>query len=271
MAGSLSSSHPNNISELWMDTRMDIKKITPHSFGEPKRKQWHFVRSQLNLNWQGGVNTSVEVANGTQLLGDGVLSTMFIVDEENGSSWANLKELDIGIPLNIRRTQRLSHLKKLGESTWSVSETNGNVLKSLEGGSAAQVLMQLLDEAGIKKTVDVFAKVSTGRGSKIHKVIAGGGQWGAGADILVLENMEFSADEDTTIEFLVVDIDTTHPFKVEGLSFENVPLDSQELASDIAEDTIFEDRLCFGSAGPFDVNGLTHSSPFEALSFEVED
>lgn len=219
--------HRNGVSELWMDEPVQIN----HSVqlderddfdAQPNesdgihivvaRKNWKSVDSKLKIALNEGTSVEMQLAN--TVFSTGNMVTLFYLDGKTSNSGQTLCELSMQLPTGIvmndsqvLTTDRWQPLYDYTtEEPFHISNCIGNLVKEVNGKSAAGYLESnnKLMSIGSKDT-QVFVKIYSANDPAVHKyeVIAGGGGWGAKANIIAL-SPEAKPQKADRIEFYML-------------------------------------------------------------------
>lgn len=275
----------NGISELWMDDVMRIELpflLSERDKREPPRVSdgvnpvgakvnWKQVDASLDLHVQG---THVHMLLANTVFWTSLPSTLFFFESGSAHSGQTLCRLLVTLPPLVPEPKGASlrdHWTPLDtDAPLLVTKCIGNLLKGLNGRSAALFLeqnTQLMSMAS--KDVKVCVKVFGADGvSKRYEVIAGGGGWGAKADLLaLLPEAQLSVGD--RIKFYMIppgDMDGTVAEPVrDQIRFECVADATTYGETDVATQT--DDNLfgC-GSERGFVAAGVNHKIPGDSLS-----
>lgn len=282
----------NGVSELWMDSLMDIKDpvlLSEKDKPEPLRVSdgvhpvgakinWKLLESSLNLNIQ-GMELGITLAN--TAFYTNLLSTLFFLQPKGFSEEVSQFSGQTLCGLLVVLPELLNKFKVSVHDNWTplasdesekliVTNCTGNLLKGLNKLPASQFLEKndKLMSIGSKDT-KVHVKVSGKDGaSKRFEVIAGGGGWGAKADLLAL-SPEAKLNKGDCVEFFMVKPEDQDKVKTglasnqflfecapEAKTYENNPPTSQTV----------ENLFGCGSENGFVADGVNHKSPGESLS-----
>lgn len=282
----------NGVSELWMDDFMKFENptlLSDKDKPEPLRASdgihpvgakvnWKLIDSSINLNIQ-GVELGLNLAN--TAFYTNLLSTLFFfqpkgLGELSTFSGQTLCGLLVVLP------ELLANLKKKSvHDNWTplasdeseellVTNCTGNLLKGLNNLPASLFLEKndKLMSIGSKDT-KVYVKVTGNDGSKKrYEVIAGGGGWGAKADLLAL-SPEAQLKKGDRVEFFMVKPEDQGKGKIGLVSnqflFECAPESKNYEEAQPTSQTV-ENLFGCGSEIGFVADGVNHKSPGESLS-----
>lgn len=282
----------NGVSELWMDDLMSIENpvlLSDKDKPEPLRVSdgvhpvgakvnWKLLDSSLNLNIQ-GIQLGINLAN--TAFYTNLLSTLFFfqpkgLGEVSSFSGQTLCGLLVVLPELLTDLKEVSvhdnwtPLASDGSEQLIVTNCTGNLLKGLNKLPASLFLEKndKLMSIGSKDT-KVHVKVSGKDGSKKrYEVIAGGGGWGAKADLLAL-SPEAQLNKGDRVEFFMVKPEDQGKVKTGLVSnqflFECAPEAKTYEGSQPTNQTV-ENLFGCGSESGFVADGVNHKSPGESLS-----
>ncbi|KAI5957824.1 hypothetical protein KGF57_003091 [Candida theae] len=291
----------NGVSELWLDRRLkignsllleerdDLNKPPPESDGinpVSARKNWKNIQGHLSLGLRHEMDAKISLAN--TVFSTGSILTLFYFDSEsNGAhhSGQHLCELEVALPRGIVPNHATAKI----EDRWTplypgkqfkITNCVGNLLKSIERNPAAKYLEnndKLMSLAS--KDTEVFVKLRK-RGSTAverFKVTAGGGGWGAKADIIAL-SPEAKPERGDEVEFFMV-TPKDRFVKREGDALEKFDHTLAFISS--FEETDYDgstgeesekvyDTFGCGSELGFYFNGVKHHSPGETVYVKLK-
>lgn len=281
----------NGISELWMDDRMKIGRLTllcEKDKAEPLRVSdgvnpvsakvnWKNLDASLELDIQ---DTQICMALANTAFYTNLLSTLFFLDREateNTHSGQTLCGLQVVLPaLQTNFEEATIHdnwtpLGTLGNDGVQLVVTScaGNLLKRVNQLPASLFLEnnKTLMSVGSKDT-KVYVKVHGKKGPiKRYEVIAGGGGWGARADLLAL-SPEAKLNKGDRVEFFMVRPGNQTKMRP-GVISNQFLFECVEEANTYGEDRLSTQRVdnlfgC-GSERGFVSGSVNHKSPGESL------
>lgn len=290
------SSSRNGVSELWLDHRMriansllleerdDLNTPPPESDGinpVTARKNWKNLQGHLSLKLRHEMDAKISLAN--TVFSTGSILTLFYFDAETNAahSGQHLCELEVALPRGVVPNHATAKI----EDKWTplypgklfkITNCVGNLLKSIDKNPAAKYLENNEQLMSLKsKDTEVFVKLRK-RGSTIverFKVTAGGGGWGAKADIIAL-SPEAKPERGDEIEFFMVTPDDRFVKQKDDAverfnqtfafmsSYEETGYGNDDTDSQV--ERVYETFGC-GSEQGFFFNGVKHHSPGEIV------
>lgn len=280
----------SGLSELWLDDYCTVSKAVTLAARDaaPKLQEsdgihpvsakvhWKHVDASLRLQLGG---SSVDVALANTAFATNTLATLFYFQPRelalgDPTVGQTLLELHVALPelqpplLPPQNHDRWTPLTTGQDLT--VTKCTGNLIKQINGGPAALVLEKNAELMGIaSKDTKVYAKVHTARKSMRYEVIAGGGGWGAKADLLAL-SPEAKLSGGEKVEFFMVTPEQRYAVGAMSVSrkflFECTP-ESTTYGGERPLLQTVEDLFGCGSECGFLLDGVNHRSPGEAVSF----
>lgn len=282
----------NGISELWLDDYINFRdSVSLKSRDkEPERREsdgihavgaktnWKQIDSALHLHL-GGNCVDVTLAN--TAFATNHLATLFYFqppalqkqtgDQNMGEMLCDLTATlppltpSLASPVSGDRWTPLTE-----NQTLVVTKCTGNLVKAINDGPAAKVLennSQLMDIAS--KDTKVYVKVYRGDECKKYEVIAGGGGWGAKADLLAI-SPECKLQLGDRLEFFMITPDVRFSDLNAALvsnqfMFESLPEATTYGDSSSATQEVLNLFGC-GSELGFVLDGVNHKSPGETVS-----
>ena len=284
----------NGVSELWLDHRLkisnsllleerdDLNKPPRESDGinpVSARKNWKNIQGHLNLKLRHEMDARISLAN--TVFSTGSILTLFYFDSETNiaHSGQHLCELEVALPRGVV----LNHATDKIEDKWTplypgkqfkITNCVGNLLKSIEKNPAAKYLENSDKLMSLEtKDTEVFVKLRK-RGTTVverFKVTAGGGGWGAKADIIAL-SPEAKPERGDEVEFFMVTPedrflkhreDAVEKFN-HAFAFMSSYEETAYGSSGSEEEKVYETFGC-GSELGFYFNGVKHHSPGETV------
>lgn len=202
----------HGVSELWMDSYMDIKfserleeenirrrsQIIKGRTPQVVRNTWEIIDSSLSVDLD--QNTSISLKLATTVFSTGRLVSLFYLqphrlNEGHENSGQYLCDLKVALPKNIKSTNSKLEV----EDCWiplyepgtelAITDCTGNLIKSINGEPASLFLQDndKLLSVGSRETKVYVKLIPNGtQEEKRYEIIAGGGEWGAKANILAL-------------------------------------------------------------------------------------
>ncbi|KAI5967991.1 hypothetical protein CANMA_002759 [Candida margitis] len=291
----------NGVSELWLDHRLkignsllleerdDLNKPPKESDGVnpvTARKNWKNIQGHLSLQMKHEMEAKISLAN--TVFSTGSILTLFYFDTESNvaHSGQHLCELEVTLPRGVVP----NHATVKVEDKWTalypgksfkITNCVGNLLKSIEKNPAAKYLEKNDKLMRLKsKDTEVFVKLRK-RGTTVverFKVTAGGGGWGAKADIIAL-SPEAKPNVGDEVEFFMVTPDDRfiqqRGNEVERFSHTFAFMSSYEETAyhgdglDAEGEMVYETFGC-GSEQGFYFNGVKHHSPGETAYIKLK-
>ncbi|CCG24190.1 hypothetical protein CORT_0E06080 [Candida orthopsilosis Co 90-125] len=291
----------NGVSELWLDQRLkignsllleerdDLDKPPRESDGinpVSARKNWKNIQGHLSLKLRHEMDANINLAN--TVFSTGSILTLFYFDSETNvaHSGQHLCELEVALPRGVVPNHATGKI----EDKWTplypgksfkITNCVGNLLKSIEKNPAAKYLENNDKLMSLKsKDTEVFVKLRK-KGTTVvdrFKVTAGGGGWGAKADIIAL-SPEAKPERGDEVEFFMVtpnnrfvkhkedDVEKfDHTFAFIS-SYEETAYNGDD--ADTESEKIYETFGC-GSELGFYFNGVKHHSPGETVYIKLK-
>ncbi|CAK9439783.1 uncharacterized protein LODBEIA_P38830 [Lodderomyces beijingensis] len=280
----------NGVSELWLEQEMkigtsvlleekdDINKPPRESDGinpVSARKNWKDITGSVSFKLKNEMEARVTLAN--TVFSSGSIITLFYFDSKMGLSGQHLCELSLELPHGVIPR----HSRAVVEDHWTplypnesfkITKCVGNLLKQVENKPAAKFLEENNSLVSLKsKDTEVYVKVRKQGTTHVDrfKVVAGGGGWGAKADIIAL-SAEAQPSVGDLIEFYMVtpqhrfqpqhDVSKYHDCFALQSSYEETSYGSR-----LAQEQVFENAFGCGSEKGFFWNGVGHVSPGETV------
>lgn len=291
-------SHRNGVSELWLDEPIsigdsalleekdDINKPPRESDGlnvVSAQKHWKNIASQLKINLRQEMELKLNLAN--TVFSTGSIITLFYFG--NG---LNLRQHLCDLEILLPRGLIPRHSSAVVKDNWTdlypgtsfkVTNCVGNLLKSIDNNPAAKYLEEnkKLMSIGSKET-EVFVKIKKPNSTKVErfKVAAGGGGWGAKADIIAL-SPEAKLVKGSEIQFFMVtpedrylpnhNDDEVAQF-TNTFTFTNSYEETSYNENTDESQHIYENVFGAGSEQGFFFNDVKHNSPGESVSLKLE-
>lgn len=279
----------NGVSELWMDTPVqigrsellaekDTKPVLRESDGiNPvgAKVHWKTIEGNLNMDIQG---TCVNLTLANTAFATGTLTTLFYFDNVLGLGQENmgqtLSSLHVKLPELAPRLLEPVSLDRWTPLTAGtelvVTKCTGNLVKGINNQPAAQYLeknAKLMDIAS--KDTKVYVKVWRQEAFKKYEVIAGGGGWGAKADLLAI-SPEADLKKGDRLEFFMVTptdrfAQQTAAVVSRQFLFECAPEATGYKGHDTGTSQTVEDLFGGGGEAGFSANGVNYRSAGELL------
>lgn len=287
----------SGLSELWLDEYMDIsnsvhlnqKDSRPapresdgvHPVGA--KENWKSISASFKLEVAPGNTVDLALAN--TAFATNTLATLFYFQpkelqekSKDKNMGETLCELTVKLPeLNppLLEPQSLDRWTSLSEGdNLTITECTGNLIKKINTVPAAKFLENNEDLMSLKsKDTKVYVKVHQQDGTRKYEVIAGGGGWGAKADLLAISPEAKLKKGDRIEFFMVTPEDRFANFSAAVVSnqflFECAPEATQykEEAKPAQE---IDNLFGCGSENGFLHNGVNCKSAGEALSFKFQ-
>lgn len=282
----------NGVSELWLDDYITFKNSVPLTAKdkEPERREsdginavgaktnWKQINASLRL--QLGEN-SVDLSLANTVFATNHLATLFYFqppalqkqtgDRNMGEILCDLTAIfpplspSLGTPVSGDRWTPLTEDQNL-----VVTTCTGNLVKAINDGPAAKVLEENSELMSIaSKETKVYVKVYRDDECKKYEVIAGGGGWGAKADLLAI-SPEAKLQVGDRLEFFMITPDVRFSEMNAALvsnqfMFESLPEATTYGDSVAAPQEVLSLFGC-GSEMGFVLDGVNHKSPGETVS-----
>lgn len=298
----LPNGYRNGIAEMWLDDYVEIEDSTlleavdnnknrKHgAFSSRMRSEkdsWRIIPTSFSIGLSGSDRINLSLAN--TVFSTGQLATMFFLQPKGFPEQPNhgqtLCELQITIRNNVFGTSldnvvkdRWIPLRGSDEEPLVVTSCVGNLIKEINGQSASRFLSdnkKLMDLQS--KDTEIYLKLYKKDLKKAErfKVIAGGGEWGAKANILAITPLA-KLEKGDRLEFYM--ISPTEKFTLNDtplkelqhtLTFECVPEELMYSEEYEGESQVLPDIFGGGSEKGFSYNGILHESPGELLSVKL--
>lgn len=281
----------NGISELWMDARMEIKDpilLSEEDKPEPLRASdgvhpvgakvnWKQVDATLNLNVL-DFDIAMKLAN--TAFYTNLLSTLFYLEpEQKDDIYSHSGETLCGLLATLPDLEPLFGTACIYDNWTSltasdeplvVTKCTGNLLKGINKKPASLYLEQNEKLLSISsRETKVYVKITEKNGTtRRYEVIAGGGGWGAKADLLAI-SPDAKLQVGDHVEFFMVAPKDQGKMRTGVISnqflFECAPEAKSYDESRQSTQTI-DNLFGCGSESGFVVSGVNHKSPGESLS-----
>lgn len=282
----------NGVSELWLDdfiTFANSVNLKDRDSEPPLRESdgihvvgarsnWKQIQANLRLKL---ADNSVDLSLANTAFSTNTLATLFYFqpkhlqevtrDQNMGELLCDLTAILPPLEPGITGPNTCDRWAKLTEDELRVTNCTGNLVKSINGKSAAAVLEKnekLMSLAS--KDTKVYVKVYRGDECKKYEVIAGGGGWGAKADLLAL-SPEAMLKQGDRLEFYMVSpedrfSDMSSAIVSNKIQFECIPEATSygEAASGPQE---VENLFGCGCESGFELDGVNHRSSGEVVHF----
>lgn len=279
----------NGISELWMADECAISNSVPLAAKDkqpelrksdgvnPVGAKVHWKHVDATLALELGAHR-LEVALANTAFATSTLATLFFF--QSGSQDPNvgqtLADLTVRLPALdavFADPETADRWTPLDAGDLLVTKCTGNLIKGLNGKPAASFLENNERLMAISsKDTKVYVKVYRGKSCQRYEVIAGGGGWGAKADLLAL-SPDAKVLVGDKVEFYMVTPERRYEVGVQAVSnqflFECTP---EETSYDAPVSTLqLVDHLfgC-GSEQGFALDGVSHRSAGEAVAFKFQ-
>lgn len=282
----------NGVSELWLDDYMTFENsinLNEKDSNPPLRESdgihvvgakthWKHIDASLRLSM--GDNT-VDLSLANTAFSTNTLATLFFFQPKHlqaKTSDPNMGEMLCGLtakipPLDAHMSGPVSHDRwiQLTNEVLKVTKFHGNLIKTINGKPAASFLEKNEKIMSLaSKDTKVYVKLYSGDEFKKHEVIAGGGGWGAKADLLAI-SPEAKPKIGDRVEFFMVspeDRYTDMNLAVESnrIKFECVP-EATTYGGEVPASQEVEDLFGCGCESGFKVNGVNHRSAGEVVEF----
>ncbi|KAF3986378.1 hypothetical protein FT663_04201 [Candidozyma haemuli var. vulneris] len=284
----------SGLSELWLDEYMDISDSVHlnekdhkqplresdgvHAVGA--RENWKTIDASLKVQVTEGETVDLSLAN--TAFATNTLATLFYFQPKelqevtkDKNMGETLCELTVKLPAlapALSRPQSMDRWTPLGEGdNLEITECTGNLVKKINTVPAAKFLENNDDLMSIKsKDTKVYVKVHQKDGIKKYEVIAGGGGWGAKADLLAISPEAKLKKGDKLEFFMITPEDRFKGFKTQVVSnqflFECTP-EATKYEEAVKSEQSVDNLFGCGCEHGFLHNGINCKSPGEALSF----
>lgn len=282
----------NGVSELWLDDYLTFGNsvnLTKKDSSPPLREsdgihvvgaKTHWKNIDANFRLCVGDNT-VDLSLANTAFSTNTLATLFYFQPKHLQANTNdpnmgemLCELTVNLPpLDAEITGPMSQDRwiQLTHEELKVTNSHGNLIKSINGQPAASFLEKndrLMSLAS--KDTKVYVKLYSGDDCKKYEVIAGGGGWGAKADLLAI-SPEAKPKNGDRVEFFMVSpedrySDMTSAVVSNRIKFECIP-EATSYGGDGPASQEVENLFGCGCESGFEVNGVNHRSAGEVVEF----
>lgn len=299
MEGGVPYSNRNGVSELWINQPLKIGKSLlleeRDDVNDPAQesdglniivatKNWKNIKSNLGIKLRNDMTLNLNLAN--TVFSTGSLITLFYFSHQEGLKHLGQHLCDLQIELPRGVVSRHSHVSIRdnwtdlypGSNSFTITKCIGNLLKTVDNKPAAKFLEDnnKLMSIGSKDT-EVYVKIKKPNSNTIErfKVIAGGGGWGAKADIIAL-SPEAKLEKGSEIQFYMVTPEDrfleqslhhgveeyenafafTNSYEQIGYSEHDTQLEGQK---------VYDNVFGCGSEHGFFFNGIKHNSPGESI------
>ncbi|KAM9934353.1 hypothetical protein OXX80_006051 [Metschnikowia pulcherrima] len=283
----------NGVSELWMEESMKLGQavLLASKDSQPSLREsdginpvgakvhWKHVEGSLRLEFQ---QNKIDLSLANTAFATSTLTTLFFFQKQSPGGadphmGQTLSELHVKLPeltpnlQNPASSDRWTPLTQ--EQDLIITKCTGNLVKGINGQPAAQYLEKnnMLMSIASKDT-KVYVKVyeQDSARAKKYEVIAGGGGWGAKANLLAISPEAQLAKGDRLEFFMVTPSDRYARLETAMVSrqfrFECAPeATSYEDTSDSSQSV--EHLFGAGSEAGFVVNGVNYRSAGESITF----
>lgn len=287
----------NGVSELWLDDYITFKGSVPLTAKdkEPERREsdginavgaktnWKQISASLSLHL-GDHKVDVSLAN--TAFATNHLATLFYFqppalqkqtrDQNMGEILCELTAILpplsplLAAPISGDRWTPLTENQNL-----VVTNCTGNLVKAINDGPAAKVLEENTELMSIaSKETKVYVKVYRGNECKKYEVIAGGGGWGAKADLLAI-SPEAKLQLGDRLEFFMITPDVRFTEMNATLvsnqfMFESLP-EATTYGDNVSTTQEVQNLFGCGSELGFVLDGVNHKSPGETVSMPFKN
>lgn len=288
----------SGVSELWMDEyfkvkdgvfldeKDDLNKPPRQSDGVNvvgARKNWKLIDSALSIKLAKNVDVSLNLAN-TAFVNDNLVTLFYLqppqIDDKATAGFSDkaLSDLQVELPTSAQSAVVKVHDRWTAlpsEKPLFVTNCVGNLIKSLNGSSAAKFLEQndQLMSIGSKDT-EVYVKLYRQNTEYRYQVIAGGGGWGPKSDTLVV-SPEAKVQKGDRIEFFMLtpeDKNVSHQKEIEtkngSFVFERISESSGFRHSNSEVEGVLSVFGC-GTEVAYHVNNVLYLSAGETVVVEM--
>ncbi|GEQ69321.1 hypothetical protein JCM33374_g2992 [Metschnikowia sp. JCM 33374] len=288
----------NGVSELWLEAPMKIGRsalLSAKDASPPLRESdginpvgakvhWKNIQGILHLDIQGN---RIDVSLANTAFATGTLTTLFYFDKSDDGAAHQPHSDNMGqtlSSLHVKLPQLTPALKPpVSSDRWTpltdddsliITKCTGNLVKGINGHPAAQYLEKNNKLMSIaSKETKVYVKVfsnHSGTQPKKYEVIAGGGGWGAKADLLAISPEAKLAKGDRLEFYMVTPSDRfsqqTAAVVSQQVLFECAP-EATRYEEHVSSSQTVEHLFGGGSEMGFAVNGVNYRSPGESISF----
>ncbi|KAG7195242.1 uncharacterized protein KQ657_003768 [Scheffersomyces spartinae] len=283
----------NGVSELWLNEKLEIKspedesKDHSHSHSDlssvHKLNNWESTKGSLRININDNSVVDMQLAN--TLFSTGHDHTLFYLDSSRRGSGELTDQLEVILPLGLVKEEKAAVTDRwtpLYEGqTFTITNCVGNLLKQVDGKGASSYLekSKLLMDLGSKDT-QVYVKIHRKAGNYKtilrYEVIAGGGGWGAKADIIAL-TPHATISKGDKIEFFMLTPSDRYSSDSQSLrnSLDNsivIECSQEEVSYNngaTGDDASTLSYFGCGSEKGFTYKGVGHASSGEKLAFAL--
>ncbi|KAK6205492.1 uncharacterized protein RJT21DRAFT_112011 [Scheffersomyces amazonensis] len=283
------NSNRNGISSLWFDQPLNIVNSVEiddiSNDNSTQNKNWSKVESNFRLKVSDTNTFDISLAN-TSFVSD-FGTTLFYLDSKLDHSGKALKELTVELPKGIVTESSKIHefdqwtplYDHESEEPFLVTDFKGNLLKTINNKSASGYLENNSKLMGLgSKDTEVYVKIFKGNNSLPfkYKVVAGGGGWGAKANIIAL-SPEAKITKGDRIEFYMLTpndrfSDETIPIQeyIDKLTIECSYEEKGYSSYNDDQEIIVERAFGGGSEEEFKFNNIKHHSAGERISIDMD-
>ncbi|EGW31957.1 uncharacterized protein SPAPADRAFT_138569 [Spathaspora passalidarum NRRL Y-27907] len=297
------NSSRNGVSEVWteqpltiensllLSERDDLNKPPKESDGihiVTAKKNWKNIESNLRINFNTKINADLKLAN--TIFSTGSILTLFYFQPGNlidstGNSGQHLCELEVTLPQDsvseeCQITFKDNWTPLYPDQVFSVTNCIGNLVKAVDNKPASEFLEknQKLMSIGSKET-QVYVKLTNPNSTVTErfKIIAGGGGWGAKANMIAL-SPEAKPVIGSKIEFFMITPQDRYSKKYEAIEDYKNAITLQttyeeqnyvEEEEEEQEPIVMENVVGCGSESGFKFNGVIHNSPGEQVQIHI--
>lgn len=285
----------NGVSELWLDDYISFEQSVNLKDKDSKpplresdgihvvgaKTNWKHIESNLRLRF---AQNTVDLSLANTAFSTNTLATLFYFqpkhlqdqfkDPNMGETLceltATLPQLDQGLtgPVTSDRWTQLT------DTELKVTNCTGNLVKAINGGSAAAVLEKNEKLMSLKsKETKVYVKLYRGDDCKRYEVIAGGGGWGAKADLLAL-SPEAKVQVGDRVEFYMVSPedrfnDMSAAVVSNRIQFECIP-EATSYGDAVPASQLVDNLFGCGCETGFALDGVSHRSSGEVVEFSFD-
>lgn len=279
----------SGVSELWLDEKLGIN--TKHNSHSHSHSHTDISTIHTNNNWEStkgllalkiNDNAVVEMQLASTLFSTGHDHTLFYLDDSRSGSGELVSHLEVSLPSGVVEVADVVYSDRwtpLYEGqTFTITNCVGNLVKQVDKKSASSYLEKnnLLMDLGSKDTqvyVKIHKKADQYKTVLRYEIIAGGGGWGAKAEMLALTPHADIAKGDRIEFFMLTPTDRfiSEPATQDlnnNMVFECSHEELSYSTGVTGEVTTVSSFGC-GSEKGFKYKGVAHASSGEKLSFPM--
>lgn len=250
----LDSVHQDIASELWFDDFMRIRS-GKNLDNDAKNKP------SLTLGFSGEI-LKIPLVRTT-----GFTNFDYTLNMKHNGTYL-LDELDVWLPLKTGGISSWSHLHRISESRYNITSHLDNVIKQIDNRPASSVLMNELKQNGINENQPLYVQIGSQYArTNFYEIIAGGGEYGAKSEMLVLDCDKIPEALALQVQFCLPVPQLAIPSDNGGMIVDRIQ-DSKRIV-DQGEDVIKDNFIRFGSEKGFQLSGYNLQAPNDFCSVRL--